>query len=87
VVLLSTLDSPYSGESVSLDRTDRTVDIDHVVALSVAWQTGAVGWGEETRCAFADNPLNLLAVELGLNRQKDAGDAATWLPPRKYYRC
>src|SRR5699024_10706644 len=41
VVLLGTLASPYSGESVSFDRTHSTVDIDHVVALSDAWQTGA----------------------------------------------
>lgn len=87
VVLRGSLDSPYSGETVSFDRTDSTLDIDHVVALSDAWQTGAAGWGEDTRREFANDPLNLLAVEAGLNRQKGAGDAATWLPPKKDYRC
>lgn len=87
VVLLGTLPSPYSGESVSFDRTDSTVDIDHVVALSDAWQTGAASWSEDTRREFANDPLNLLAVEASLNRQKGAGDAATWLPPKKDYRC
>ncbi|HEX7351374.1 GmrSD restriction endonuclease domain-containing protein [Brachybacterium sp.] len=87
VVLLGTLDSPYSGDSVDFDRTDSTIDIDHVVALSDAWQTGAGTWDEDTRREFANDPLNLLAVEASLNRQKGAGDAATWLPPKKDYRC
>ena len=57
------------------------------MALSDAWQTGAASWDEELRREFANDPLNLLAVEASLNRQKGAGDAATWLPPRKDYRC
>jgi hypothetical protein len=89
VVLTGTLSpSPYSGEDVSFDQqNNNSLDIDHVVALSDAWQTGASGWDEETRHAFANDPLNLLSVESGLNRQKSDGDAATWLPPRKAYRC
>src|SRR5699024_635137 len=87
VVLLGTRASPYSGEAVTFDRTHSTVDIDHVVALSDAWQTGAASWDEEMRREFANDPLNLLAVEAGLNRQKGAGDAATWLPPKKDHRC
>ncbi|MGP5387744.1 GmrSD restriction endonuclease domain-containing protein [Brachybacterium tyrofermentans] len=87
VVQLGTLDSPYSGDTVDFDRANSTIDIDHVVALSDAWQTGAAQWDEDTRVAFANDPLNLLAVESGLNRQKGDGDAATWLPPKKDYRC
>ena len=40
-----------------------------------------------TRAAFANDPLNLLAVESSLNRQKGDSDAATWLPPKRDYRC
>ncbi|UQN29211.1 GmrSD restriction endonuclease domain-containing protein [Brachybacterium kimchii] len=89
VVLSGTLSpSPYSGDDVSFDQQDdNSLDIDHLVALSDAWQTGASGWDEETRHAFANDPLNLVAVESGLNRKKGDGDAATWLPPRKAYRC
>ncbi|MSV91523.1 MAG: DUF1524 domain-containing protein, partial [Actinobacteria bacterium] len=41
----------------------------------------------EKRTAFANDPLNLLAVMGRLNSQKSDGDAATWLPPLKSYRC
>ena len=87
VVQRGTLDSPYSGETIDFDRSDSAVDIDHVVALSDAWQTGAANWDEQTMRELANDPLNLLAVDSGLNRQKGDGDAATWLPPKKDYRC
>jgi len=87
VVQRGTLASPYSGDTLAFDRENSTVDIDHVVALSDAWQTGAASWDEQTRREFANDPLNLLAVESSLNRQKSDGDAATWLPPKKDYRC
>ena len=56
------------------------VDIDHVVALGDAWQKGAQQWPYARRVAFANDPLNLLAVDASANRQKGDGDAATWLP-------
>ena len=87
VVLTGTLLSPFSGESVAFDRTASTIDIDHVVALSDAWQTGAATWDDSTKREFANDPLNLLAVEASLNRQKGDGDAATWLPPHREGRC
>jgi Excalibur calcium-binding domain/Protein of unknown function (DUF1524) len=57
------------------------------VALGDAWQTGAQGWTTATRTALANDPRNLLAVDGPLNEQKGDGDAATWLPPNKAYRC
>ena len=63
------------------------VQIDHVVALSDAWQKGAQKLSLATRTEFANDPLNLLAVKGRLNSQKGDGDAATWLPPLKSYRC
>ena len=87
VVLRGILESPYSGDTVDFDRANSTIDIDHVVSLSDAWQTGASTWDEQRRHEFANDPLNLLAVESSLNRQKGDGDAATWLPPKKDYRC
>jgi hypothetical protein len=84
------LRDPYSGEEIPFIRGEGTSDdvqIDHVVSLSNAWQTGMFQRGPEERRIFANDPLNLLAVQGWLNQQKGDGDAATWLPPRKAYRC
>ena len=90
VVLSGVLVDPYSGESISFLRgniTSTEVQIDHVVALSDAWQKGAQKLSITARTALANDPLNLLAVKGRLNFQKGDGDAATWLPPLKSYRC
>lgn len=89
VVLAGTLQDPYSGDSMHFERGEHSADvqIDHVVALSNAWQTGAFLLTPQKRQALANDPLNLLAVQGRLNQQKGDGDAATWLPPRKSIRC
>ena len=90
VVLTGILSDPYSGEKISFVRgvgSSMDVQIDHVVALSNAWQTGAFKLSYDKRLAFANDPMNLLAVKGRLNSQKGDGDAATWLPPRKDIRC
>jgi Protein of unknown function (DUF1524) len=84
------LEDPYSGEKIEFQRGEKTsalVQIDHVVALSNAWQTGIFQATTKVRTAFANDPLNLMAVKGSLNSQKGDGDAATWLPPNKAYRC
>ncbi|MEU0049258.1 HNH endonuclease family protein [Streptomyces sp. NPDC006309] len=78
---------PYSGKEITYRRGRSQVDIDHVVALSDAWQKGAEYWDPGKRIALANDPLNLLAVDASTNRSKGDGDAATWLPPNKAYRC
>jgi hypothetical protein len=81
---------PYSNGEIDFTRgweTSFAVQIDHVVALSNAWQTGAQYWKPRKRLKFANDPLNLLAVDGALNMQKSDGDAATWLPPSKPFRC
>jgi hypothetical protein len=90
VVLTGSLADPYSARAISFQRgqgTSEAVQIDHVVALSDAWQKGAQGLDVARRTAFANDPLNLLAVDGPLNMAKGDGDAATWLPPNKAYRC
>jgi hypothetical protein len=67
--------------------TSDDVQIDHVVALSNAWQTGAQALDVYRREMIATDPLNLLAVDGPTNQSKGDGDAATWLPPAKGYRC
>jgi hypothetical protein len=89
-VLSGTLVDPFSGETINFVRgvtTSSEVQIDHSVALSNAWQTGAFKLTADQRKAFANDPLNLMAVKGRLNSQKGDGDAATWLPPLKSYRC
>jgi len=90
VVMSGTLIDPFSGETINFVRgnvSSMEVQIDHVVALSNAWQTGAFKLSVKDRTAFANDPMNLLAVKGRLNSQKGDGDAATWLPPLKSFRC
>ena len=90
VVESGTLLDPYSGTTINFVKgvtSSMDVQIDHVVALSNAWQTGAFKLTLEKRTALANDPDNLLAVQGRLNSQKGDGDAATWLPPLKSIRC
>jgi hypothetical protein len=88
VALTGRLRDPYTGVDVPFRRSGPgTVEIDHVVALSDAWQKGAAGWTTAQRVAFANDPLGLLAVSRTANRAKSASDAASWLPPARGYRC
>ena len=90
VVLTGTLNDPYTGTAIHFVRGETTsteVQIDHVVALGDAWQTGAQQWSSEKRQDFANDPLNLLAVDGSANESKGDGDAATWLPPSHAFRC
>jgi hypothetical protein len=90
VVATGTLADPYSGTAIPFVRgqdTSDDVQIDHVVSVSDAWQKGAQSWDAGRRVAFYNDPLNLLAVDGPLNGQKGDGDAATWLPPHRGFRC
>ncbi len=90
VVESGKLIDPYSGITINFVKgvqSSMEVQIDHVVALSNAWQTGAFKFTLEKRTQIANDPDNLLAVQGRLNSQKGDGDAATWLPPLKSYRC
>jgi hypothetical protein len=90
VVLSGTIQDPYLGTTSSFLRgrsSSSLVQIDHVVPLSDAWQKGAQQWSTAGRTAFANDLLNLLAVDGLTNQRKSDSDAATWLPPNKAYRC
>jgi len=90
VVESGTLVDRYSGETINFVKgniSSMEVQIDHVVALSNAWQTGAFKLTADQRRALSNDPLNLFAVKGRLNSQKGDGDAATWLPPLKSFRC
>lgn len=90
VVETGQLADPYTGTRIDFTRgqeTSTAVQIDHVVALSDAWQKGAQQWTAAKRERFANDPANLIAVDGPTNAAKSDGDAATWLPPHKAFRC
>jgi hypothetical protein len=89
-VIAGTLADPFTGTSMDFVRgqgTSELVQIDHVVSLSDAWQKGAQQLTDDQRATFANDPLNLLAVNGKANAQKGDGDAATWLPSNTSFRC
>jgi hypothetical protein len=89
VVESGMLADPYSGSAIRFRRGPNSarVQIDHVVALGDARQTGAQQWLASQRLGYANDPLVLLAVDGPLNEQKSDSDAASWLPPDTGFRC
>ncbi len=89
-VVAGEFEEPYTGQYLkfsSREEISKGIQIDHVVALSDAWQKGAQYMERETREQIATDPLNLLAVDGQANQKKSDGDAATWLPANKKFRC
>ena len=89
-VISGEYDEPYTGAHqvfTARDQISSGVQIDHVVALSDAWQKGAQYQTKDQRYQLATDPLNLIAVDSTANQQKSDGDAATWLPSNKKFRC
>lgn len=86
-VIGGTWRDPYSNGSYSFTAAPSKVQVDHIVSLSDAWQKGAQQWTFEKRRNLANDPLNLVMTMGALNASKSDGDAATWLPPYKAYRC
>jgi Protein of unknown function (DUF1524) len=90
IIATGVLLDPYTGQTIGFVRgvgTSNEVQIDHVVAVSDAWQKGAQQLSSAQRYAFYNDPLNLLAVSGSANAQKSDSDAASWLPSNKAYRC
>ncbi|MEN9713995.1 MAG: hypothetical protein RLZZ164_659 [Actinomycetota bacterium] len=89
-VSTGTLRDPYTGKVINFVRgvkTSLAVQIDHVVALSNAWVTGASVLSASARYNIYNDPLNLLAVDGPTNESKSDSDASAWLPPNTGYRC
>jgi hypothetical protein len=90
VVATGVLNDPYTSAVINFTRgasTSSAIQIDHVVALGDAWQTGAQQLNLDVRTNLANDPLELLAVSGAANEQKGDADAASWLPPNKAFRC
>ncbi len=88
VVLDGLLRDPYTGRLIEFSKSRPTeVQIDHVIPLFFAWQLGARDWAPVKREQFANDPLNLMAVDGAANQQKGAAGPAAWLPPNRTLRC
>lgn len=90
VVSTGVLHDPYTGTDIAFTRgvdTSAEVQIDHVVALADAWQTGAQSWSSRLRETYANDPQVLQASQGRANQAKGASDAADWLPSNAAYRC
>ncbi len=89
-VMSGKLNDPYTGQTINFTRgqdTSSAIQIDHVVALSNAWATGASKFDQTTRYNMSQDPLNLLAVDGKANQDKSDQDAADWLPPNTAFHC
>ena len=75
----------------NVETTDSSkFDIDHMVPLSEAWDSGAWNWNADQRKHFAndlDQPFFLIAVTASSNRSKGDRDPAQWMPPNASYHC
>ncbi|MFE6284323.1 HNH endonuclease family protein [Streptomyces sp. NPDC057877] len=78
--------SPYDGATWT---AASDVDIDHLVPLAEAWDSGAGSWTTSRRQAFANDLTRpqLIAVTDNVNQAKGDQDPATWMPSRTAYRC
>lgn len=89
-VVKGTFVEPYTGQTLTFtekSQLTKGLQIDHIVALSDAWQKGAQAISKDERYQLATDPLNLIAADSSANQQKSDGDAATWLPANKSFRC
>lgn len=79
--------SAYDGDTTT---DPGTFDIDHVVPLAEAWDSGAIGWSSDRREAYANDATYrpaLIAVSASSNRSKGEKDPAEWMPERQSYWC
>lgn len=76
--------SHYDGEWV---QGPSSLDIDHLVPLAEAWDSGAHSWSADRREQFANDEGALVAVTFGSNRSKGARDPAEWMPPNAEFTC
>ncbi|MFF9274153.1 HNH endonuclease family protein [Streptomyces griseosporeus] len=78
--------SPYDGATWT---AASDLDIDHLVPLAEAWDSGASKWTTAQRQAFANDLTRpqLIAVTDDVNQAKGDQDPATWMPSRTTYRC
>ena len=75
---------PYTGKEFTIARN---MDIDHIVPLAEAHDSGAENWTKAQRKAFANDPENLIPTDASANRSKGKKDPGVWMPPLESYHC
>jgi hypothetical protein len=75
---------PFSGKQLT---RASDLDVDHVIPLKWAHDHGGDAWSAAKKEIFANDPINLLAVDDGLNQKKGAKGPDEWLPPNRAFRC
>ncbi|KZS58179.1 hypothetical protein A4G26_14700 [Mycobacterium kansasii] len=89
-VATGTLHDPYTNTTIAFQRgakVGESVQIDHIVPLSYAWDMGAYDWPAPERLRFANDPANLLAVQGQANQDKGDSPPAQWMPPNAAFAC
>ena len=104
-VTSGTLSDPYTGRAIQFRRgrnTSSAVQIDHVVALLDAWESGARDWDQAKRVEYANSQDVLLASDgpanmakgsgldvngTSLYRSQNSGAPDIWMPDNQAYRC
>jgi hypothetical protein len=79
--------SPYDNV---MHTNPSNLDIDHMIPLKEAWDSGAWKWSAAQRQSFANDLSDaraLIAVTAGQNRSKSDRDPSNWIPPQKSYTC
>lgn len=84
VVVSGKWTDPYSGQT---HLKASKIDIDHIVPLKQAHESGASRWPKDQKQKFANDSENLLAVTARYNRQKGAKGPTEWMPPDPTYHC
>lgn len=90
VVLTGTLHDLYTSTTIAFERGEQSsqlVQIDHVVPLAWGWRHGGNTWTEQQREQFANDPINLQAVDGGTNSSKSDSGPGDWMPPAESSHC
>ena len=88
VVVGGTLHDPYTGTDVAFTKARASaVQIDHLFPLSAAWDLGASQWTSAKRVRFANDPINLVAVQGTANQAKSDQTPGAWVPVNRAYAC
>jgi hypothetical protein len=90
VVLSGTLHDPYTGRTIDFHRgatSSMAVQIDHRWPLGLVWAHGAASWTPAQREAFANDPVELVAVDGQANEDKSDSGPGEWMPPNTGDAC
>ena len=89
IVLTGTLLDPYTGHSLSFNRSQNAaaIQIDHIVPLAEAWRSGAAGWTDDQRRNLANDPAELMPVDGKQNSAKGDSGPDSWRPPNRGAWC